>query len=77
MLGIAVEEIDEALGWLEFMEKGRITADKKLIGEASELCATLTASLQTARANWEAEQEARRRKKCARRVLVRFLEPRF
>jgi four helix bundle protein len=77
-LGIAVEEIDEALGWLEFMEKGRIAADKRLIGEASELCAIFTASLQTARANWLAELAARRRKKRAgRSVIVKFPDYRF
>jgi four helix bundle protein len=76
-LGIAVEEIDEAVGWLEFMETGRIAADKRLLGEATELCAILTASLTTARANWEAEQAARRRKKRAQSVLVRFPEPRL
>jgi len=75
-LGIAVEEIDEALGWLEFMEKGRIVADKRLAGEAGELCAILTASLTTARANWEAEQAARPRKKRGRGYVVRFPEPR-
>jgi len=59
-LGIAVEEIDEALGWLDFMEKGRIATDGKLKGEAGELCAILTASLQTSRANWLAELAARK-----------------
>lgn len=73
-LGIAVEEIDEAVGWPEFMDKGEIASDKRLLGEASELCAILTASLTTARANWKAEQEARRRKKRARSVFVHFPE---
>jgi four helix bundle protein len=75
-LGIAVEEIDEALGWLDFMEKGRIAADSRLKREAGELCAILTASLQTSRANWLAELAARKRKKRARSVSVRFPEPR-
>lgn len=43
-LGIAVEEIDEALGWLEFMEKRRIATDGKLKREAGELCAMFTAA---------------------------------
>ena len=73
-LGIAVEEIDEALGWLEFMEKGRIATDKKLMGEASELCAILTASLQTSRANWLAELDTRRRKNSSRSIEVKFPE---
>jgi four helix bundle protein len=75
-LGIAVEEIDEALGWLDFMEKGRIATDSRLKGEAGELCAILTASLQTSRANWLAELAARKRTKRARSVSVRFPEPR-
>jgi four helix bundle protein len=75
-LGIAVEEIDEALGWLDFMEKGRIATDGKLKGEAGELCAILTASLQTSRANWLAELAARKPQKRARGVSVRFPEPR-
>jgi four helix bundle protein len=65
-LGVAVEEIDEAVGWLEFMDKGSIAADKALLEEATELCAILTASLKTARANWEAAQAARKRKAPAR-----------
>jgi four helix bundle protein len=62
-LAIAVEEIDEAQGWLEFMEKGAIAADNALLGEATELCAILTASLNTSRANWKAEKAARKRQK--------------
>lgn len=76
-LGIAVEEIDEAAGWLEFMDEGRIATDKSLFGEATELCAVLTASLTTARANWETEKAARRRKKKRMRsFVVKFPEPR-
>jgi four helix bundle protein len=76
-LGIAVEEIDEAVGWLEFMDEGGIATNRALLGEATELCAILTASLTTARANWEAEQAARRQKKRARSILVQFPEPKF
>jgi four helix bundle protein len=36
-----------------------------------------TASLTTARANWKAEQTARRRKKRARSIVVKLPEPRF
>src|SRR5687767_15879498 len=68
-LGIAVEEVDEAAG--------SIAKDKALLGEATELCAILAASLTTARANWEAEQAARRRKNRARSIMVKFPEPRF
>jgi four helix bundle protein len=59
-LGVAVEEIDEAVGWLGFMAKGSIAENATLLGEAGELCAILTASLKTARANWKAEQRAKR-----------------
>jgi four helix bundle protein len=76
-LGIAVEEIDEAVGWLEFTEKGRIAADPTLLDEAKELCAIFTASLQTARANWGAEQDVRRKAKRARSVLVKFPDSRL
>ena len=77
-LGIAVEEIDEAVGWLEFMGKGEIATDKPLLGEASELCAILTTSLQTSRANWEAQQQAKRRSKpTARSSVVEFSDSSF
>ena len=62
-LALAVEEIDEAVGWLQFMDSGAIASDKDLLREAGELCAILTASLTTARANWQAELAARRRTK--------------
>jgi four helix bundle protein len=32
-LATAVEEIDEALGWLEFMDKGSIASDRRLLQE--------------------------------------------
>lgn len=76
-LGIAVEEIDEAAGWLEFMDEGSIANNKALRGEASQLCAILTASLTTARANWEAEQAAKRGRKRVRSVLVKFPDSSF
>jgi four helix bundle protein len=44
-LGIAVEESDEAVGWLEFMRDGEIRSDGELLAEAREICAMLTASL--------------------------------
>ena len=59
------------------MDEGSIARDKALYGEATELCAILTASLTTARANWEAEQAARRRNKRARSIVVKFPELRF
>jgi len=48
-LGIAVEESDEAVGWLEFMRDGDIRSDDELLAEAREICAMLTASLKNAR----------------------------
>jgi len=42
-LAIAVEEIDEAVGWLEFMKLGKIATDNALYREADELCAIFTA----------------------------------
>src|SRR5688572_4150485 len=50
-LGIAVEESDEAVGWLEFMRDGEIRADAELLSEAREICAMLTTSLTRARGN--------------------------
>jgi four helix bundle protein len=73
-LGIACEEIDEAAGWLDFLEKGKIAGNKILLVEAAELCAIFTASLTTARRNWEAQLAARRSEKRThgRSVLVKF-----
>jgi four helix bundle protein len=48
-LGIAVEESDEAIGWMEFMRDGQIASDSELLAEAKEICAMLTASLTNAR----------------------------
>ncbi len=62
-LGIAVEEIDESVGWLEFMQKGSIATDQTLLCEATELCAIFTASLETSRANWAAQEATRRQSK--------------
>jgi len=50
-LGIAVEESDEAVGWLEFMRDGNIATDDALLGESREICAMLTACLTNARGN--------------------------
>jgi four helix bundle protein len=76
-LGIAVEEIDEAVGWLEFMEKGTIAADSALLGEARELCAIFTASLQTSRTNWHAQEAARSGRKGRRSSTAAFPDSRF
>ena len=50
-LGTAVEESDEAVGWLEFMKDADISSDGPLLAEAREICAVLTASLRNARNN--------------------------
>ena len=50
-LGAAVDESDEAVGWLELMKDGTIRSDAALLAEAKEICAMLTASLTTARGN--------------------------
>ena len=50
-LGTAVEESDEAVGWLQFMRDGHIQSDPDLLSEAHEICAILTASLRNARNN--------------------------
>jgi four helix bundle protein len=50
-LGTAVEESDEAVGWLEFMRDGEIGSDAALLAEAKEVCAMLSASLTRARTN--------------------------
>jgi four helix bundle protein len=65
-LAVAVEEIDETVGWLDFMDKGGIASDKALLDEARQLCAMLTASLTTSRANWQAELAARKPKRRVR-----------
>jgi four helix bundle protein len=40
-LGTAVEESDEAVGWLEFMRDGEIRSDAALLSEAKEISAFL------------------------------------
>ena len=50
-LGTAVEESDEAVGWLEFMRDGEIGYEPGLLAEAKEICAMLTTALTNARRN--------------------------
>ncbi len=50
-LGIALEEADESVGWLEIIVRAQLTSDAtpaSLIGEANELVAILAASRRTA-----------------------------
>jgi len=55
-LGTAVEESDEAVGWLEFLRDGEICTDSTVLAEAKEICAILTASLTNARGRRESEK---------------------
>ena len=48
-LGTVVEEADECVGWLEYMERGAIASDAALISEARQLCAIFSAALRTGR----------------------------
>lgn len=50
-LGIAVEESDEAVGWLEFMRDGELANDEALLSEATQLSKILTSCLVSARRN--------------------------
>ena len=50
-LGVVVEEIDEAVGWLEHMRDARIVSDPALLSEAEQLRKIFGRSLGTARRN--------------------------
>ena len=50
-LGIAAEEADECVDWLEYFRDGRIQEDAALMQEAQELARILATSVRTARAN--------------------------
>ena len=56
-LGVAVEEIDEAVGWLEHMRDGQIASDPALLSEAEQLRRILGKSLGTARRNHRIRQQ--------------------
>jgi four helix bundle protein len=52
-LGIALEEADESVGWLDIIIRAELTPDQKpasLIGEANQILAILAASRRTAQA---------------------------
>ena len=64
-IGVAAEEADESLGWLESLRDGKLaTGDElsALIKEADELTAILVKSHKTADQNERAEQDERRSK---------------
>ena len=48
---MVVEEIDEAVGWLEHMRDGQIASDPELLSEAEQLRRIFGRSLGTARRN--------------------------
>jgi four helix bundle protein len=50
-LGTVVEEIDECVANLEYMQEGDVASDPKLFSEAQQLCAIFTQSLATAKKN--------------------------
>jgi len=50
-LGTVVEEIDECVANLEYMQDGEISSDPTLFSEARQLCAIFTQSLATAKKN--------------------------
>lgn len=56
-LGTVVEEIDEAVRWLEHMRHIRISVDLDLLSEAEQLRRIWGASLGTARRNEKARQQ--------------------
>ena len=50
-LGIAAEEADECVDWLEYFRDGRIQHDAALLEEARELARIFATSVRTARKN--------------------------
>jgi len=63
-LGLVVEEIDEAVYWLEFLTRSSLALPAKsedLLGEAQQLRAIFAASYGTARRNLQLAQKHHRR----------------
>ncbi|MDP2391153.1 MAG: four helix bundle protein, partial [Acidobacteriota bacterium] len=63
-LGLVVEEIDEAVYWLELLTRGGLAVPATLEGlldEAQQLRAIFAASYGTARKNYQLAQKHRRR----------------
>jgi four helix bundle protein len=50
-LGIACEEADECVDWVEYLRDAGIRHDPALVDEARQIAAILTAAHKTARAN--------------------------
>jgi four helix bundle protein len=66
-LGTTVEEIDEAVRWLEHMRDVKIAIDPGLLSEAEQLRRIWGASLGTARRNERARQQRLRDERTKRR----------
>jgi four helix bundle protein len=50
-LGVACEEADECVDWLEYLRDAGITHDARLLDEARQIAAILTAAHKTAKRN--------------------------
>jgi four helix bundle protein len=66
-LGTVVEEIDEAVRWLEHMHAVKITINQELFSEAQQLRRIWGASLGTARRNERLRQQQRKDQRERRR----------
>jgi hypothetical protein len=66
-LATVVEEIDEAVRWLEHMRDIRLAVDLDLVSEAEELRRIWGASLGTARRNEKARQQRLKDERAKRR----------
>lgn len=66
-LGTVVEEIDEAVRWLEHMRDVKIALDPELFSEAEQLRRIWGASLGTARRNEKARQQRLKERAANRR----------
>ena len=65
-LGTVIEESDESMFWLDYIEATGLlvnAASKKLRDEANQLVAIFTASQKTARANYARERNERRKRR--------------
>jgi len=75
-LGTVVEEIDEAVRWLEHMRDVKIANDPDLLSEAEQLRRIWGASLGTARRNEKARQERFKDARAKRRRRQKQSKPR-
>ena len=65
-LGTVIEESDESMFWLDYIEATGLLVNagmKKLRDEANQLVAIFTASQKTARANYARERNERRKRR--------------